>query len=117
MSSSSSAETHSRTNRKFPVEDILAAIKAHHGNISRIALQFNVQRSNIYQKIHSKRTLIQALHDEREAWKDLAESNLYEDLVAKERYATLFVLQTLARDRGWVLSKNAGSPFGDGDHS
>jgi transposase-like protein len=50
---------------KFPTEDILAAIKAYHGNVSRIAEQFDVQRHQIYQRINTKQILKQALINER----------------------------------------------------
>jgi hypothetical protein len=107
-------EQQHRPYRKLPVADVLAAIKAHHGNVSAIAEQFDVQRNYVYTKIRSKPTLLQAFTDEREALKDLAERNIREDLEARDWRATAFVLTFLARDRGWALPK-ASSPFADGD--
>ena len=105
-----------RAYRKLPVEDVLAAIKAHKGNISYIAEQFDVPRSVIYLKIRSKPTLTQAIIDQKESWKDKAESNVANLLDAGDWRATAFVLTTIAKDRGWVLPKNGGT-FGDGEPS
>ena len=107
MSSPSPEPKQRRPYRSFPVEDVLAAIKFHHGNISRIAEQFDVPRHQIYAKIYSKATLTQAWKNERERWKDLAESNVHIALVNGERWATMFVLTTIAKERGWALPKNA----------
>ena len=99
----------------LPVADVLVAIKQHKGNISHIAEQFGVKRSVIYLKLRSKPTLNQALIDERERWKDLAERNVHDALVRGERWATMFVLTTIAKDRGWALPKNG--IFTDGKSS
>jgi hypothetical protein len=102
-----------RAYRKLPVEDVLAAIKAHKGNVSYIAEQFDVPRSVIYLKIRSKPTLTQAMIDIKEGWKDKAESNIAELLESGDYRATVLVLTMLCRDRGWALPKNG--VFGDGD--
>lgn len=106
MSSPSPEPQQRRPYRTLPVADVLAQIKAHHGNVSRIAEHFGVQRTVIYTKLRAKPTLAQAIADERERLKDMAESNVYAALLREERWATAFVLTTIAKDRGWALAKN-----------
>ena len=94
------------------VDEMVGWIKHYHGNISAIAEHFGVRRSTIYNKINAKKTLIQAKHDEREAWKDIGEQGFYEALKARERWAIALVL-AMSPERGWVLPKNGG--FAEGE--
>jgi hypothetical protein len=102
-----------RTRRLLPVADVLAAIKAHRGNITRIAEQFDVPRSVIYLKIRSKPTLVQAQNDEREARKDRIEKGLDDAIDRGERWAIALGITLLCADRGYKLPKNG--VFGDGE--
>ena len=57
-------------------------------------------------RFRSKPTLAQAIAEQREALKDLAEKGIWEAVTRGERWAIMFVLTTIGKDRGWALPKN-----------
>jgi Bacterial regulatory protein, Fis family len=96
---------------RLTVKAVAKALKKTHGNISAAARSLSVSRKAIQLRIHADPKLQRILIDERESQCDDAESMLAEAILAGEKWAVMFVLNTLGRSRGY----GTGAPPGQAD--
>jgi transposase-like protein len=82
--------------------DLVALIKKQHGNMSRCARALGVGRTTFWRWVDGDPVLRAAVEEETETIVDLGEDNIYRALKAHNLTATIFVLKTLGKKRGWV---------------
>jgi len=85
----------------FKVPEIIAAIKAERGFITRAAQKLGCSRRTMYRYIHRHPTVLQALEDEREKRHDYVEDKLMQVIEDKSVPAIMFYLRTIGRARGY----------------
>ena len=91
-------------------DDVLRAIKAQRGNMSRIADVFSVARSTIHDRIQRNPILKQALADERERFvDDLEDACEHQAVNDKDTTLKIFLLKTRARTRGYEQDNNSNA--------
>jgi len=83
-------------------EAVLAKIEEFRGNVSAIARDFGVWRSNLVQYISTKPELQAALDDIRQTVVDKAESNIFAAVEQGDLGSSKMVVSMLGKDRGWV---------------
>jgi hypothetical protein len=72
------------------------------GIVTAICRRLNVSRPTFYTLMKKSPTVRDALDNEREGMKDMAESSLMRQIQDGNTTATIFYLKTQARDRGYV---------------
>lgn len=79
------------------------SIKHYNGNISAVARSFGVSRRAVYDLLDKHPDLKELVYEQREAWKDDAESELMRQAMEdKNTTALIFFLKTQAKDRGYI---------------
>jgi hypothetical protein len=84
------------------LEEAIKAAKDSGGNISDIARKLGVTRQTVYNAQNKWATLRDAIHQERESNKDMAEGMLQRNIKKGDNTAIIFYLKTQAKDRGYV---------------
>jgi hypothetical protein len=90
--------------RKYSKKIIREALIASNGILSRAAKQLGCSRTTITEWLERCPDLDQELQDIKESYVDLAESSLLSQIAEKNTQATIFLLRSLGRKRGWVDS-------------
>lgn len=83
------------------VENIGREIKAARGNLSMVAIKFNVSRRSIYNYLNDSEELQEILIDSRESMLDNAESVMYNKVLAGDNQILIFFLKTQGHKRGY----------------
>lgn len=86
------------------IVDILDALTASRGNLSRAASSLNLSRSSLKTKIEREPQIVSHLDDIRQEMLDAAEDNLRSDIEKGDPSAGRFALSTIGKDRGYVQS-------------
>lgn len=90
-----------------PADKIAQHLRDNRGNLSLTCrtladFGFPISRKSLKNRIDSSPELREVLDDVRDDILDQAESNVYDDVFAKDPGASRFVLTTLGKERGWV---------------
>lgn len=100
----------------FKVPEIIAAIKAERGFITRAAQRLGCSRRTMYRYIHKHPTVEQALDAERNKRHDYVEDKLMRVIQDGSVPAIMFYLRTIGRERGYgehssreITGKNGGA--------
>ena len=83
-------------------EKAIKAIKDSRGFVTTIAKRLDCTRANVYKLIKKYPTVRQALEDERESMKDVAETQLFKNIEDGKEVSLIFYLKTQAKDRGYI---------------
>ena len=70
--------------------------------VTVIARRLAISRTHFYRLREQYATVAEALDDERESLKDLAESKLVQNIKAGDNTAIIFYLKTQAKERGYT---------------
>lgn len=81
---------------------LIAAIKAHGGNVSAVARELDCTRKNLYSWFKRNPDVQEALDDAREDFKDIVEAEALKQIKGGNTAMIIFALKTKVRDRGWV---------------
>jgi hypothetical protein len=92
-----------------PRAKIAEALRRECGNLSATARRLKMRRVVLKEKVDSDADLTAILHDVREELLDTAENNIYQDVMSQDQRATMFVLRTLGRGRGYVTGTELSS--------
>lgn len=100
---------------KAPVSlgDIYRAIEASGGNMTAAAKALGRRRSTIEARVNASPPLVALLSELRAGLVDQAEGNIVADVARGDQAASKFVLQTLGKDRGYVVGVGVGGLQGD----
>jgi hypothetical protein len=83
-------------------QDFIDATKGSGGFITTIARKIPCDRTTVYRAIEKYPTVKQAIADEKESMKDMAEGQLIKRINAGSDTAIIFYLKTQAKERGYV---------------
>jgi hypothetical protein len=99
------------TQSQYSDEQIADALRKCRGNLSAGARKLGLKRQKLKERVDRTPDLVAVRMDELETLLDRAEENVYEAVYAGDYKATIFVLRTLGRDRGYCTSTELrGSP-------
>jgi hypothetical protein len=82
-------------------EEIIEALIASHGLISRAATMLGMKTQSLQARIRDHQNLQDAMKEARESFKDLAEHKLYEHVDSGSLDAIKYTLSHIGRDRGY----------------
>ena len=86
---------------RFRDEIAELAIK-HRGTVSKIAVELSMTPANIYYHINRSPQLRQVFQDVRDKVVDTAEENVFHKVESGDYAASVFVLKTIGKDRGYT---------------
>ena len=99
------------TQSQYSDEQIADALRKCCGNLSAVARTLGLKRRKLKERVDRTPDLVALRMDEIESLLDKAEENIYEAVYAGDYKATIFVLRTLGRDRGYCTTTELrGSP-------
>ena len=81
---------------------LIAAIKAHGGNVAAVARELECTRKNLYAWFERNPDVQQARDDAREDFKDIVEAEALKQIKGGNTAMISLALKTKVRDRGWV---------------
>ena len=87
---------------RFKAEQFLEAIPGSGGFVTTIAKRVGCSRKTVYAGIANYPTVKQAVQDEKDALKDMAENELLRQIKEGNTTATIFFLKTQGKNRGYV---------------
>jgi hypothetical protein len=96
--------------RKYSLEVIMKALRAHRGLVSLAADSLGCSRATIYNYVQASPEVAAIIAEERERLVDLAEEGLYHHLIEHNPWAIAFVLRTLGKGRGYSDKGPVGDP-------
>ena len=82
-------------------EEIIDAINESHGIITVAAKKLDCSRQTLYNRIKISEKLTQAYEDSREAFLDIVENKLLENVEAGKEASIFFCLKTRGKNRGY----------------
>lgn len=88
--------------RGYSANEVVEAIKGSGGFVTAIARRLNCTARHVYNLIQKYESAREALFDEREAMRDMAEGELYKKIKNGDTTAIIFYLKTQAKERGYV---------------
>lgn len=91
-----------RASRSYTHEEIAAALKETHGLITLAARSLGCTKQTVHRHINQSALVREALAEAREFTLDVAESSLFNQVLAGEGWAVCFLLKTLGKSRGYV---------------
>ncbi len=86
----------------YTAAECIAAARKSRGFVVTIAKNLACSRVHVYRMQKKYPTFAQAIKDEREELKDLAEGKLLQRIQAGNMTAIIFYLKTQAQDRGYI---------------
>lgn len=86
----------------YSTEAILAALETYHGKINLAAQELGCNRRTIDRRAKSDPRVLHAIEHFRERIVDVAELRLEDAVLAGERWAVRFMLETRGKDRGYT---------------
>jgi hypothetical protein len=86
----------------YTEQDFLDAIKGSGGYVTEIARRLGCSRTTVYNSYERWPDLREAVLDEKEGLKDLAENELFRQIAGGNTTAVIFYLKTQAKDRGYI---------------
>jgi len=87
---------------RFKAEDFIAAIPGSGGFITTIAKRVGCSRNTVYAGMKKYATVSEAILDEKDSLKDMAENELLRQIKDGNTTATIFFLKTQAKGRGYI---------------
>ena len=87
---------------RYKANQFLEAIDGSGGFITTIAKRVGCDRGTVYNAMDKYATVKQAILDEKDALKDMAENELLRQIKDGNTTATIFFLKTQAKDRGYI---------------
>jgi hypothetical protein len=87
---------------KLHVKLVAAKLREVHGNAAAASRHFGVNRTSMWRFIQKHPQLQEVLSECRETMKDMAESQLYNQVLAGDPGQVRFFLSSQAKDRGYV---------------
>ena len=97
----------------FKAEQFIDAIAGSGGFITTIAKRVGCSRNTVYAGMKRYPTVKQAIADEKDAIKDMAENQLLKQIKEGNTTAAIFYLKTQAKDRGYVERQEFTGKDGD----
>ena len=95
-------------------EQTVEAIKGSGGFVTQIAKRLGVTPRHVYNLLDKYQTAKDALFDEREGMKDMAEGEMLKKIKKGDTTMIIFYLKTQAKDRGYVERQEIGGAGKDG---
>jgi len=86
----------------YTAAEVVEAIKGSGGFVTAIARRLNCTARHVYNLIDKYETARDALFDEREAMRDMAEGELYKKIKEGDTTAIIFYLKTQGKSRGYA---------------
>lgn len=87
---------------RLDIPRTLELIDKHYGNITVVARALGVTRQTVYNAIDAVPELKEAIDSARETGLDIAESSLMKQIGEGNTAATIFLLKTRGKSRGYV---------------
>lgn len=87
---------------KLDLDKVTSLIHSTHGNLSEVARIMGVNRSTIYEWIKREPSIAEAVDEARERAIDIAEASLTKQIAEGNTAATIFMLKTRGKSRGYV---------------
>lgn len=98
----------------FPTLDMIElALRMHRGSITDAAEELSVEPPMLRRKINATPSLLKVCKDIKEQQVDKAEQALYDLVDDKNPQATIFVLKTLGKERGFTEKSTVELELGD----
>jgi hypothetical protein len=92
------------TQSQYSDRQIADAIRKCRGNLSATARTLGLRRRKLKERVDRVPALVSVWREELEALLDRAEENIYASVYEGDHRASIFVLRTLGRDRGYCES-------------
>jgi len=86
----------------FTADEFIKAIEGSGGFVTTIARRVGCSRTTVYNAMERYATVKQAIQDEKDSLKDMAEGELLKQIKGGNTTAVIFYLKTQAKDRGYV---------------
>lgn len=87
---------------KFTAEEAVRAVKESGGFVTVVARRLNCSVRHVYNLVAKYESVKDALFEERESMKDLAEGEIVKKIQAGETTMIIFYAKTQMKDRGYV---------------
>ena len=87
---------------KISANKLIKAIDGSGGFITTIAQRLKVARQTVYTALEKYPTAKQAIADEKDKLKDMAEGAMMQKIKAGDNTMIIFYLKTQAKDRGYI---------------
>jgi len=97
----------------YTPEQIIEAVKKSKGYIAKAAAMLDCSYTTIWNYKEKYPEVAQALHDIKEARKDLAEEKLQDNIESGKETSLIFFLKTQCQDRGYIEKQqiqHSGTP-------
>lgn len=88
--------------KRLAKKQVLEQLKKTRGNYAAIARAYGVTRQAVRQFVERDEELLQAATEARESMLDEAENKLYEEAMAGNTAALIFLLKTQGKKRGYI---------------
>lgn len=98
---------------RYKASQFIAAIDGSGGFITTIAKRVGCDRGTVYNAMSNYPTVKQAILDEKDGLKDMAENELLRQIKDGNTTATIFFLKTQAKDRGYIERQEITGKDGD----
>jgi hypothetical protein len=95
------------TKKGLTLDQVIAALRAHNGNVSLTARSLKVTRNAVQYYIRTYQTAADAVAEASEAISDYAEGHLVKAVMSGDLQQARYWLENKARDRGWGAVKYA----------
>lgn len=92
---------------RYTSEEIAVIIKQFDGNISAAANKIGVNRATVHAWVKRDSIIADAVNDAREGIVDIAETQLKKAVLKGERWAVMFTLSTIGKERGYNRDKKS----------
>ena len=86
----------------YKAEEVARAIKGSGGFVTAIAGRLNCTPRHVYNLLKKYESARDALFDEREGMRDMAEGEMFKKIKGGDTTMIIFFLKTQAKDRGYV---------------
>jgi hypothetical protein len=86
-------------------EQVVKAIEGSGGFVTQIGKRLGCSPRHVYRLLEKYQTAKDALFNERESMKDMAEGEMYKKIKGGDTTMIIFYLKTQAKDRGYVERK------------
>lgn len=98
---------------RYKAEQFLEVIPGSGGFITTIARKVGCSRRTVYNAIDRYSSVKQAIIDEKDSLKDMAENELLRQIKGGNTTAAIFYLKTQAKDRGYIERQELTGKDGD----
>jgi hypothetical protein len=99
--------------QQFRPQQVIDAIRRHHGMLTLAATALRCNRETIRNYAKRYPEVAEALRDERERTLDVAETALFDAILAGQPWAICFYLKTQGRSRGYTERREVTGKHGE----